>query len=46
MSYPLVVGKSAVNCTDSVTLTNVLHAPLFFINLLSISVIIHEHIAL
>jgi hypothetical protein len=32
----LMVGKSTVKCTDSVTLTKVLHAPLFFINLLSL----------
>jgi hypothetical protein len=35
-----VVGKDIVKC--SMTLTKVLHAPSFFVNLLSISVIIHE----
>jgi hypothetical protein len=38
----LVVGKGTMKCTDSVTLSKVLHAPLFFIDLLSISVIIRE----
>ncbi|KAJ3668810.1 hypothetical protein LUZ61_022792 [Rhynchospora tenuis] len=35
-----VVGKGTVNCTGSVTLSNVLHAPSFPVNLLSISAII------
>jgi len=38
-----VVGKGTVICTDSVTLTNVLHAPSFPVNLVSISAIIREH---
>jgi hypothetical protein len=37
-----VVGKGIVKCTDSVTLTKVLHAPSFPVNLLSISAIIRE----
>jgi len=37
-----VVGKGTVRCTDSVTLTNVLHAPSFPVNLVSISAIIRE----
>jgi hypothetical protein len=36
----LVVGKGTVNCTGSVTLFNVLHAPSFSVSLLSISAII------
>jgi hypothetical protein len=39
----IVVGKSTVKCTYSVTLTKVLHAPSFFLNLLSINAIICEH---
>ena len=35
-----VIGKGTVNCTGSVTLSNVLHAPSFPVNLLSISAII------
>jgi hypothetical protein len=35
-----VVGKGTVKCTDLVILSNVLHAPSFLVNLLSISVII------
>ncbi|XP_047312938.1 uncharacterized protein LOC124916252 [Impatiens glandulifera] len=35
-----VVGKGTVRCTDSLTLSNVLHAPSFPVNLLSISAII------
>lgn len=35
-----VVGKGTVRCTDSMTLSNVLHAPSFPVNLLSISAII------
>ena len=35
-----VVGKGIVKCTDLVTLSNVLHAPSFPVNLLSISAII------
>jgi hypothetical protein len=38
MAQP-VVGKGTVRCTNSLTLSNVLHAP-FPVNLLSISVII------
>jgi len=37
-----VVGKGTVRCTDSVTLTNVLHAPSFPVNLVFISAIIRE----
>jgi hypothetical protein len=37
-----VVGKGTVKCIDSVTLTKVLHAPSFLLNLLYISVIIRE----
>jgi hypothetical protein len=36
-----VVGKDIMKYTDSVTLTKVLHARSFLVNLLSISVIIH-----
>ena len=35
-----VVGKGTVRCTNSLTLSNVLHAPSFPVNLLSISAII------
>jgi hypothetical protein len=38
-----VVDKDIVKCTDSLTLTKVLHAPSFPVNLLSISAIIREH---
>ena len=41
-SAQAVVGKGTVRCTDSVTLTNVLHAPSFPVNLVSISAIIRE----
>jgi hypothetical protein len=35
-----VIGKATVKCIDLVTLSNVLHAPSFPVNLLSISAII------
>jgi GAG-pre-integrase domain len=37
-----VIGKGIVQCTDTLTLSNVLHAPSFPVNLLSISVIISQ----
>jgi hypothetical protein len=37
-----VVSKGIMKYTDLVTLTKVLHAPSFLVNLLSISAIIHE----
>jgi hypothetical protein len=37
-----VIGKGTVQCTDTLTLSNVLHAPSFPVNLLSISVIISQ----
>ena len=39
-TFQPVVGKGTVDCTGSVTLSNVLHAPSFPVNLLSISSII------
>jgi Retrotransposon gag protein len=38
----LVIGKGTVQCTNNLTLFNVLHAPSFPVNLLSISVIISQ----
>jgi hypothetical protein len=38
-----VVGKGIVRCTDSMTLTKVLHSTSFSMNLISISAIIREH---
>jgi hypothetical protein len=38
----LVVGKGTVKCTNTLTLSNVLHAPSFPMNLLSISVIVSQ----
>jgi hypothetical protein len=37
-----VIGKGTVQCTDTLTLSNVLHAPSFSVNLLSISAIISQ----
>jgi hypothetical protein len=37
-----VVGKGIIKCTKILTLSNVLHAPSFLVNLLSISVIISQ----
>jgi Retrotransposon gag protein/Zinc knuckle len=37
-----VIGKGTVQCTNTLTLSNVLHAPSFPMNLLSISVIISQ----
>jgi hypothetical protein len=37
-----VIGKGTVQCTNTLTLSNVLHAPSFPVNLLSISVIISQ----
>jgi hypothetical protein len=41
MAQP-VIGKGTVQCTDTFTLSNVLHAPSFSVNLLSISAIISQ----
>jgi hypothetical protein len=38
----LIIGKGTVQCTNTLTLSNVLHAPSFPVNLLSISVIISQ----
>jgi Integrase core domain/GAG-pre-integrase domain len=38
----LMIGKGTVQCTDTLTLSNVLHSPSFPVNLLSISVIISQ----
>jgi hypothetical protein len=37
-----VIGKGTVQCTNTLTLSNVLHAPSFPVNLLSISIIISQ----
>jgi hypothetical protein len=37
-----MIGKGTVQCTDTLTLSNVLHSPSFPVNLLSISVIISQ----
>jgi hypothetical protein len=37
-----VISKGTVQCTNTLTLSNILHAPSFSVNLLSISVIISQ----